>query len=65
MAVHLGLDDKIGIREIQKINTYCLPVPANTFDGVPEATAAIASEVEVVSEDVKVRERHLLFLFKY
>ena len=54
MAVHLGLDDKVGIREVQKINTYCLPVPATTFDEVPEAAAAVAREVEVVTDDVKV-----------
>ena len=54
LAVHLGLDDKVGIREVQKINTYCLPVPATTFDEVPEAAAAVAREVEVVTDDVKV-----------
>jgi len=34
LAVHLGLDEKIGIREIQKINTYCLPVPGAPFEEV-------------------------------
>jgi len=34
LAVHLGLDEKIGIREVQKINTYCLPVPGAPFEEV-------------------------------
>ena len=29
LAVHLGLDDKVSLREIQKINTYSLPVPSS------------------------------------
>jgi len=63
LAVHLGLDDKVGIREVQKINTYCLPVPATTLDEIPEAAAAaIAGEVEVVTEDVKVNITYFIFI---
>ena len=54
LAVHLGLDNKVGIREVQKINTYCLPVPANNFDGGAPDTSSGAGEMEVVSDDVKV-----------
>lgn len=55
LAVHLGLDDKTNFREIQKINTYCLPVPATTFEEPAEASSAIAGETEVASDDVKVK----------
>jgi len=34
LAVHLGLDEKIGRKEVQKINTYCLPVPGTPFEEV-------------------------------
>ena len=44
LAVHLGLDETVGIKEVQKINTYCLPVPssATSFD----------AEAPVVPKDV-------------
>ena len=29
LAVHLGLDEKTSLREIQKINTFSLPVPSS------------------------------------
>ena len=29
LAVHLGLDEKVSLREIQKINTFSLPVPSS------------------------------------
>ena len=34
LAVHLGLDENVSLREIQKINTFSLPVPssATTFN---------------------------------
>ena len=29
LAVHLGLDENVSLREIQKINTFSLPVPSS------------------------------------
>ena len=40
LAVHLGLDDKVSLREIQKINTYSLPVPSSATPFNPTAGAS-------------------------
>jgi len=41
LAVHLGVDETVSMKEVQKINTYCLPVPSSALP--PEAQEAIAS----------------------
>ena len=40
LAVHLGIDETVSMKEVQKINTYCLPVPSSALP--PEAQEAIA-----------------------
>ena len=41
LAVHLGVDETVSMKEVQKINTYCLPVQSSALP--PEAQEAIAS----------------------
>lgn len=41
LAVHLGIDETVSMKEVQKINTYCLPVPSSALP--PEAQEAIAT----------------------
>ena len=41
LAVHLGVDETVSMKEVQKINTYCLPVPSSALP--PEAQEAIAT----------------------
>ena len=38
LAVHLGIDEKVSKKEIQKINTLSLPVPATSID-IPDPRA--------------------------
>ena len=40
LAVHLGLDEKVPRREIQKITTICLPIPAEAAPTVLSKTQA-------------------------
>lgn len=40
LAVHLGIDETVSMKEVQKINTYCLPVPSSALP--PEAQEAMA-----------------------
>ena len=40
LAVHLGLDENVSLREIQKINTFSLPVPSSA---TPFSTATAPS----------------------
>ena len=42
LAVHLGLDENVSLREIQKINTYSLPVPSSATQYNPVTNAAAA-----------------------
>jgi len=64
LAVHLGLDDKVSLREIQKINTYSLPVPssATPFNATAAASprdivvVEEAEEEEEVEEDMKTKD---------
>lgn len=52
LAVHLGLDEKVGMREVQKINTYSLPVPSSATPFSPHQTSASAArEIVVVDEE--------------
>merc|ERR550532_2932085 len=63
LAVHLGLDENVSLREIQKINTFSLPVPssATPFNAATgplgprddEILAAYEEEIEGVN--VKAR----------
>jgi len=51
LAVHLGLDENVSLREIQKINTFSLPVPssATTFNA---ATGPLGPRnIDIVEED--------------
>ncbi len=61
LAVHLGLDEKVSKKEVQKINTFSLPVPssATSFDLPDSALKDIivvedkAGEAEEEEERIK------------
>lgn len=61
LAVHLGLDEKVSKKEVQKINTYSLPVPSCSFD-YPDAAVAAAAIAESSSDDDKVGKNLVDFL---
>ena len=42
LAVHLGLDENVSLKEIQKINTYSLPVPSSATPFNPVSNSAAA-----------------------
>lgn len=43
LAVHLGIDETVSQKEVQKINTYCLPLPSSALPS--EAQDSIASTI--------------------
>ena len=47
LAVHLGVDETVSMKEVQKINTYCLPVPSSALP--PEAQESIASTTRLIN----------------
>jgi len=59
LAVHLGLDENVSLREIQKINTFSLPVPSSAT-GFNAATGPLGPRdivvVEEEEEEVDVEE---------
>lgn len=46
LAVHLGLDEKVPRREIQKITTICLPIPAEAAP-TPMSKAPAPQQVDM------------------
>merc|ERR1712062_459743 len=59
LAVHLGLDENVSLREIQKINTFSLPVPSSAT-GFNAATGPLGPrEIDPGEEDEERIEEDL------
>lgn len=53
LAAHLGLDEKVSKKEVQKINTYCLPVPSSANSDQSESMVKEILLVEEEDEDLR------------
>ncbi|XP_059084860.1 uncharacterized protein LOC131881885 [Tigriopus californicus] len=59
LAAHLGLDEKVSKKEVQKINTYCLPVPSSANS---DTSDNMIKEILLVEEedDEDLRSKNLV-----
>ena len=60
LAVHLGVDETVSMKEVQKINTYCLPVPSSALP--PEAQEAIASSARYNLPNLQVSSISIILI---